>query len=218
MITSSSVPRMRVSGCTMRVESPTPCPAAWRSAQPVGEAAVREARAEGEPASPACSSRLSRRGFLRNSWLAGAAVLLGPAVGMVASATTADDSVAAIAFDRFQAAVGTRFDVRAEVAPGFELELVEASRSGRTASNDAGPSHERFSLLFRGSGERPLDQRIHWLGHPRLGRFSVFLVPVLSRDRRYQRYEAVFNRSASATGAPRSPSPSGPGANPDFRD
>ena len=53
--------------------------------------------------------------------------------------------------------------------------------------------YESFSLLFHGSVEWPLQQRIYQLEHDQLGKMELFLVPV-GRDEEVFHYEAVFNR------------------------
>ncbi len=48
--------------------------------------------------------------------------------------------------------------------------------------------------MFSGArGETPLQQRIHALEHPQLGRLELFLVPVGPGPDGVPRYEAVFN-------------------------
>jgi hypothetical protein len=50
-----------------------------------------------------------------------------------------------------------------------------------------------FSLIFLGPDRPMLDQRIHPIAHPTLGRLEVFLVPIgPAKDRPGLRYEAIF--------------------------
>jgi hypothetical protein len=53
---------------------------------------------------------------------------------------------------------------------------------------------ERFSLVFAGSREHWLPQETYLFEHPRIGRFELFIVPVLTLDSTRHKYEAVFNR------------------------
>ena len=51
---------------------------------------------------------------------------------------------------------------------------------------------ERFSAFFYGSGDHVLPQRTYTLEHDVMGKFELFLVPVV-RDETGFYYEAVFN-------------------------
>jgi len=53
---------------------------------------------------------------------------------------------------------------------------------------------ERFSLVFAGSRAHSLTQETYLFEHPRIGRFEMFIVPVLTLDSTRHKYEAVFNR------------------------
>jgi hypothetical protein len=75
--------------------------------------------------------------------------------------------------------------------------LVEARpqptiRPGALPSPDAG--NEKFSLLFEGAKDRPLEQNTYTFEHSALGRFLIFIVPVFSAASPQACYEAIFNR------------------------
>jgi hypothetical protein len=76
-----------------------------------------------------------------------------------------------------------------------DLELVEVTE--RHVADDKQPwtttRQERFSLLFRGGRDRPLQQGIYRMQHDQLGELELFLVPV-GQDQSRVYYEAVFNR------------------------
>jgi hypothetical protein len=87
--------------------------------------------------------------------------------------------------------LGTEFRVADDSGSEATLELVEAN--SLTAWRGA-PRSEPFSLIFRGSPDRPLDQRIHTIEHDRLGRLDLFLVPIgPGSDGRGPYYQAIFN-------------------------
>jgi hypothetical protein len=57
----------------------------------------------------------------------------------------------------------------------------------------ATPRQEMFSLMFHGSADRFLPQKMYKLRHERLGEFNLTLVPV-GQDEQGFIYEAAFNR------------------------
>ena len=69
-----------------------------------------------------------------------------------------------------------------------ELTLQEVTR---LRSSPGAPRGAPFSLVF--SGPAGLEQRIHELDHPALGRLALFLVPIGPGTDGAPRYEAVFN-------------------------
>jgi hypothetical protein len=71
-----------------------------------------------------------------------------------------------------------------------ELRLIAARALGEPIGRS---SRAPFSLIFLGPDRPMLEQRIHPIGHPTLGRLDVFLVPVgPAKDRSGLRYEAIF--------------------------
>jgi hypothetical protein len=81
--------------------------------------------------------------------------------------------------------VGSAFEIHRPDGRSVPFELVEAAQlPGRG---------ECFSLVFRGPGEVPLDQRAYRVEHPTIGAFSLFLVP-LGPSNGSQQLEAVVNR------------------------
>jgi hypothetical protein len=52
---------------------------------------------------------------------------------------------------------------------------------------------EGFSLMFRGEMNALL-QKTYLIEHPKLGKFSFLIVPVMSNRNRKQHYEAIVNR------------------------
>ncbi len=85
--------------------------------------------------------------------------------------------------------VNTKFRVVGADEP-LELELAEVG------DLKSGGGQEVFSLIFTGGKDAFLPQKLYQLEHERLGRGSIFLVPVGADDDNIQ-YEAVFNRLTS---------------------
>jgi hypothetical protein len=106
-----------------------------------------------------------------------------------------------LSFETLAAQLNSVFRVRLGPARVVELELAYAKLDpGNPPVRHPGPFDdddcERFSLVFRGPRDQPLEQRIHKFEHDQIGRFELFIVPILSRDTARLHYEAVFNRPA----------------------
>ncbi|MEP6900140.1 MAG: hypothetical protein ABJA66_00235 [Actinomycetota bacterium] len=90
-----------------------------------------------------------------------------------------------LGFEEFEKLVNTKFSVN-----GFEnveLELFEVTDRKVT------PQQEMFSLLFRGSKDHFLEQRIYDLSNEQFSSAEIFLVPIGQNDEVFT-YQAVFNR------------------------
>ena len=70
---------------------------------------------------------------------------------------------------------------------GVEIELVEILEKITTAEQ------EMFSLIFCGSKDNFLEQKIYQIHHEKLGDGGLFLVPI-ALDANGYKYEAGFNR------------------------
>ncbi len=90
--------------------------------------------------------------------------------------------------------LNSEFDVRSEAGDAVRLELV-AAEDRTMARPGEKPVSECFSILFRGSADRALEQGTHEFAHPSMGKFDMFIVPV-GPDGKGMLYEAVFNRLA----------------------
>jgi hypothetical protein len=87
--------------------------------------------------------------------------------------------------------VGSEFRLASESRSEEALRLVEAKP---LPARQGAPRTEPFSLIFGGTRDRPLDQRIHTLEHDQLGQFGLFLVPIgPGSDGRELHYQAIFN-------------------------
>lgn len=89
--------------------------------------------------------------------------------------------------ERFAEFVRTKFQVLLQPEIVVSLELIDVSTPTKSQS------YERFSLLFNGPLDQPLDQRTYRFEHEQLGSFDLFIVPV-GADHEARQYEVVFNR------------------------
>jgi hypothetical protein len=77
---------------------------------------------------------------------------------------------------------------------GVDLQLIGVRHLGPLAVGRARlTGKEHFALDFEGSGGDRVASSLHWLSHPELGSFQLFLTPV-GRGGSVQRYEATINR------------------------
>lgn len=107
-----------------------------------------------------------------------------------------------ISFAQFSAWIGWPFLVSPESEPTAVLTLHRAiERQSPVNSIHAATAldadFEKFTLVFRGTPEQPLDQGIHLFHNPRLGSFEAFITPVVTRAAHCRCYEAVYNRPRS---------------------
>jgi len=70
---------------------------------------------------------------------------------------------------------------------GVTLTLAEA-----LALDPQAPDARRFSLIFHGPAQAPLQQGTYTLEHPATGALAIFLVPV-ARTAAGMQYQAIFN-------------------------
>lgn len=95
----------------------------------------------------------------------------------------------------FARLVGTTFRVRVAQGRSATIRLVSVRPLAAPGGRWTGPvaTGEGFAPLFSGSLTEGFGQGTYTVGHPSLGSFAMFLVPVgpAGPDKRY---EAVFNR------------------------
>jgi len=90
----------------------------------------------------------------------------------------------------FRQNLNTKFRLLADTPKPIELTLVDVESRPSDAHEEAGM--ERFSVFFKGSLEYLLQQAVYPFGHPQMGEFELFLVPIGQESDGY-RYEAVYN-------------------------
>lgn len=108
------------------------------------------------------------------------------------AANTSDDLSLLYRHEVFSPHVGTDF----EVLRGSEWVTVRLAEA-MTSSGHRAVDGEKFSLIFRGTPEKPLLQGIHEFKHPELGAFEIFITPIMSAHRDQRSYQAVINREAA---------------------
>jgi len=99
-----------------------------------------------------------------------------------------------LGFEFFARLVGTSFRVWIDASDAVELKLSEITPPQAGVAGGAnGRTLENFSLIFLGSPDRVLPQKIYAFESAQLGQFELFIVPV-SRDQNGTGYEAIFSR------------------------
>ena len=134
----------------------------------------------------------SRRDFLKKGSLVAlvAAVPLSLAEKAAGKEGTATPVALGLTKEAFKAQLNSTFLV-SEGSDKVALRLVEVSelpKRGRRADK------EGFSLIFRGDQETALKQKTYLFEHQELGLFSYLIVPVMSKRKNTQHYEAIINR------------------------
>jgi len=95
----------------------------------------------------------------------------------------------AFVLSRFSECLNDTFRVQLGVDQHCELELVEAVA---LKHYPGAPREDPFSLLFRGPKEFNLPQGTYQVEHQKLGKFPLFLVPMMpDQDANY--FESIFN-------------------------
>lgn len=98
-------------------------------------------------------------------------------------------AAALLRLEVFSPHVGTDFGVKR----GGEWVTLRLSE-GKALGGHQAVTREKFSLLFTGDGEKPLQQGTHEFEHPALGEFELFITPVMPREPAERCYEAIINR------------------------
>ena len=104
--------------------------------------------------------------------------------------------------ETFAGQLNTLFSVHAGEQGRRRLQLIRMEmkeRSEREKPDALDANFERFSLVFAGLRTEALEQETYLFEHPQVGRFELFIVPVISSDPELQKYEAVFNRPKAST-------------------
>ncbi|MCP4695065.1 MAG: hypothetical protein GY859_43965 [Desulfobacterales bacterium] len=94
------------------------------------------------------------------------------------------ESLTKASFDPY---LNETFEVHTESVGVVEVALVETTETKHD-------NMESFSAIFRGPLEKPFEQKIHGLKHPKMGEFDLFLVPINYNKPDAMYYQAVFNR------------------------
>lgn len=140
---------------------------------------------------------MSRREVLRVGTMATLSARLPWLVGGGAVAVAGDLPLSARALRGLNAL--TRADFAAAVGSRFRFSTSGGGRvttrlAGVTGTGGAQRDSRCFALRFRSRASRRLTQGTYLVGHPVLGEFALFVVPMGARGRRAF-YEAVINRA-----------------------
>ena len=132
----------------------------------------------------------SRRSFLKNGAIG---AIAGVSLGLGQTTFAASGSVAAAAnslpdMAAFKAQLKTDFLIGKKKIP---VRLINVSNLGQKRT--AFGKREAFTLTFRAE-PRGLQQETYTIEHGKLGTFSLLIVPIVSKDKNAQYYEAVINR------------------------
>jgi Domain of unknown function (DUF6916) len=136
----------------------------------------------------------SRRDFLKKGSLVAlaAGVPSGLAVKALGNPVVPPSPVAfGLTKASFEAQLNTRFQINTDTAK-IGVRLVDVSDLPRRGAT--GPAKEAFSLLFRGDQSTAFKQNTYLIEHDQLGLFPFLLVPVKTKDKHAQYYEAIINR------------------------
>lgn len=99
-------------------------------------------------------------------------------------------SLDVVSHEDFQPCLNDMFTVKVEDDIGPELELIQVKPFGEIDQDSK--VRQPFSLLFRGSMEPVLPQKIYQLENSKLGEISLFLVPI-GPDEEGMLYDSNFN-------------------------
>lgn len=147
-------------------------------------------------------ARISRRrlfelGTVGALAAAGIAAAESTAGAHVLDRTSAAHADAFLRRSTFAPRVNSFFRVARDGGAATSLKLVEVTDIlGPTGKRGSSGEHG-FSLLFRGRSGSGLAQGSYLLQHRSLGRFSLFITPVVTTRQGRQDYEAIVNRMSS---------------------
>ena len=132
----------------------------------------------------------SRREFLKRGAVTALAVGLPATLGKSVSANSLgvllgqENRLARADFARH---LNTTFRVQASGSRPVALKLIKIS-------DLAGNKKAGFSLLFDGARGKVLSQDLYSFEHDEMGRFSLLMVPVVTRRRNQPHYEVIINK------------------------
>lgn len=139
----------------------------------------------------------TRRQFLAGCSALTFAAAASPTSVLALSFPRQTASLDTIGFAHFATQLGTVFRVWPAPRQALGMILVEVQPqpvSSPEASFAPDAENEKFSLMFQGQEDFPLEQDTYLFEHPGLGRFPMFIVPVFMRSGQGAFYQAIFNR------------------------
>src|SRR5579872_7360240 len=139
----------------------------------------------------------TRREFLLNCSAVAVASSVTPATVFGAPLRFKEVPLERVSFSAFATCLNALFQVQDDSGLAVTLQLVEvqpAPPSPPATLPAADAANEKFSLLFRGPLNQPLEQDSYSFECRGIGRFVMFIVPVASTETGHCYYEAIFNR------------------------
>jgi hypothetical protein len=119
---------------------------------------------------------------------------LGTGIGHAIPKEALSDPVAIITRAMWQQSMGTKFSFSQRGVEVAELVLWAVNNENPPFVPDQPTStRECFSLVFNGPPSPNLKQGTYAISHPKLGKFSLFIVPGIHSGY-YRHYEAIINR------------------------
>lgn len=109
-----------------------------------------------------------------------------------------DISLDDLRYATFSKQAKSSFRVYADANRTVDLKLAKTAlakdRPARRGKRPGDAGNEKFSLLFTGPREALLQQGVYKFEHQKIGRFEMFITPVIPPENSRYYYEAVFNR------------------------
>ncbi len=139
----------------------------------------------------------TRRKFLRDCSAVVATVSFVPSAALAQNRSARRAITNGPGLEQFARYMKTSFTVRLP-SKTVKLVLVEANAFAAMTPASEDARNEKFSLLFRGPTRQPLEQDTYLFEHPRIGRLSIFIVPIGCMDTTHCYYEAIFDRPVNA--------------------
>lgn len=139
----------------------------------------------------------TRRKFLGNCSVVALATSVIPTTVFAGPLRLREIPLEQVSFSAFATRLNALFQVQSDTGSIINLQLVEVRphppvQMAGLVPEDA--ANEKFSLLFRGPLQQPLEQNSYWFESRGLGRFAIFIVPIGTTENTHYYYEAIFNR------------------------
>jgi len=140
----------------------------------------------------------TRRKFLRDCSIAAVTTSVIPSTALTQNHFARMTIANGPGLEQFARHLQTTFTARTS-AMRVKLILVEAEAFTAATPNSEDARNEKFTLLFRGPTQQPLEQDNYLFEHPHLGRNAIFIVPIGCPDPAHCYYEAIFDRPINAS-------------------
>lgn len=137
----------------------------------------------------------TRRKFLRDCSVAAATASLIPTAALADKKPAPRPAIVPkeSGLPQFARQLNTFFTVQTD-SSRIKLRLAGADSFSAAVPNAEDARNEKFRLLFHGPAQQPLGQDTYLFEHPRMGRQSIFIVPIGSPETGHCVYEAIFDR------------------------